>query len=662
MHLDIDKINIKEFLDDYNIELDDASLAGLSQKDLAYRKDILSKIEERFKKERKNYDPKDADEIESLLDNLSARIRVVAERKRSDGRRLVNEFDQKNSELIEKQHEIEEKVEELLRYAYLAGFPIDKGKTNKITTSLNEEMNLDHIYLTEEAAIRFNKDDAMRNQRDKARLDRSTTNAYVEQFNNLYAYIGELVRERNQLRNECLDLNDKLDNLFYGGLIEGYDSFINIDKIPNPQAPDPNKAIKDIRNKLLGDFEKAVQGVNSYKDVMEMSLEDIRLLDENLTALNAKNAFDKQVSLARATVGSDKESLDILNDILYIQSAYKSTRKVVENIKGIKNTSVNQLRTAIKANKERIAELDKKIVEKQEEILKYRYILGLVNENALKKFAKENKREIITLDQAEEKEKERIAKGGKSTKDYYINRLTTASTELDEFKASKKRHEESLETYEKGKENVEKGILNGKYENLARYNANISIGMKKLEELRDGSIKFDRDVLKEASEGHTLDELEPKEKNEEKEVEKEEDKEVDLGDSIKEDDVELGESIEDDDLNKDKSEEKEVDLGEAISDVDDVNLGDAIEGEEIDLDDAILDKKGDKVEKDKKKNRIIPKIKGKLPKAAKVFLAVAGVLAAGYLIMPIFAGGTGQLLLAGAVADRVISSGLTKKK
>ena len=511
MHLDFDNMDIKEFLIDYNEELDDIEVAGLSQRELEYRKDVLSKIEDRFKKERKNYSTEDADLIENLLDNLNARVRAVSGRKRIDGRRLVNTFDQRKSELEDKQHEIEEKVEELLKYAYLAGFPIDKGKSNVIADSLNDEMDLKNIYLTEEATIRFNKDDGMRNQRDKARLDRITTNANVQKFNNLYAYVQELVKERNQLRNECVQLNEKLSDLVYGDLVEGYDSFVLAERMENPLGKDENKEIKDIRNKILKDFEKAVKGVDTYSDIMKMSLEDIRLLEDNLISLNTKKSFDNELQRAKALAGSNAEALDIVADIENIQNAYRTTRKVTENIKGIKNASIAQLRTAIKSNKERISELDKKIVDKEEEVLKTQYILGIANENDLKKFAKANKREMITLTTNETKDKEKIAKRAMATMNFYTQGLLTAQTELKELKELKGRHEFSLESYEKGKANVEAGILNGKYESLINSNVNVTVGMKKLEELRNGAlgfqIKHDKNILKVVSEGKTLDDL-----------------------------------------------------------------------------------------------------------------------------------------------------------
>ncbi len=653
MHLDLDKLDILEFLRDYNEELDDATLAGLSQKDLEYRKNILQQVEEKFNADRKSYDFDKAAEIENLLDNLTARVRVVANRKRKDGRSYVTQYDQKKSELVEKQTEIEERLDELLKYAYLAGFPIDKGRNNYVTDNVNEEMDLRHIYLTEEAAIRFNKDDALRNQRDKARLDRSTTNANVEKFNNLYAYIQELVKERNQIRNELEVLNEKLTDLIYGDYVEGYESFVNIDRIEVPNAPDPNQEIKDIRDELEKKFEEAVKGVNTYGDIMKMSLEDIRLLEENLVALNTKNAFDKKVAHAKAASGSDSAALDIIADIENIQSAYRTTRKVTENIKGIKNASISQMRTAIKSNREKVEAISKEIIEKEENVLRINYILGNANENDLKKFAKANKREIIALSPKELKDKEKISKRVDSTITFYTKELDTAMSELKEKNELKGRYEYSLETYEKGKENIEKGILNGKYESLINSNANITVGMKKLEELRNGTLKFDRTVLKEATEGHTLDEIEKGD--------------VELSDPIKdEEDVELSDPIEDeedkdvdlsDPIKDEEDKDKDVDLGEVIDA--DVELSDPIPDDE---DDELAEKKGDSMEK-KPKERLIPKIKGKLPKAGKVLLTVMGVAAVTGLVYLIANAGTVQMLLAGYGIGKVIEKGgLTKKK
>ena len=653
MHLDLDKLDILEFLRDYNEELDDATLAGLSQKDLEYRKNILQQVEEKFNVDRKSYDFDKAAEIENLLDNLTARVRVVANRKRKDGRSYVTQYDQKKSELVEKQTEIEERLDELLKYAYLAGFPIDKGRNNYVTDNVNEEMDLRHIYLTEEAAIKFNKDDALRNQRDKARLDRSTTNANVEKFNNLYAYIQELVKERNQIRNELEVLNEKLTDLIYGDYVEGYESFVNIDRIEVPNAPDPNQEIKDIRDELEKKFEEAVKGVNTYGDIMKMSLEDIRLLEDNLVALNTKNAFDKKVAHAKAASGSDSAALDIITDIENIQSAYRTTRKVTENIKGIKNASINQMRTAIKSNREKVEAISKEIIEKEEKVLRINYILGNANENDLKKFAKANKREIIALSPKELKDKEKISKRVGSTITFYTKELDTAMSELKEKNELKGRYEYSLETYEKGKENIEKGILNGKYESLINSNANITVGMKKLEELRNGTLKFDRAVLKEATEGHTLDEIEKGD--------------VELSDPIKdEEDVELSGPIEDeedkdvelsDPIKDEEDKDKDVDLGEVIDA--DVELSDPIPGDE---DDELAEKKGDSMEK-KPRERLIPKIKGKLPKAGKVLLTVMGVAAVTGLVFLVANSGTVQMLLAGYGVGKVIEKGgLTKKK
>ena len=653
MHLDLDKLDILEFLRDYNEELDDATLAGLSQKDLEYRKNILQQVEEKFNVDRKSYDFDKAAEIENLLDNLTARVRVVANRKRKDGRSYVTQYDQKKSELVEKQTEIEERLDELLKYAYLAGFPIDKGRNNYVTDNVNEEMDLRHIYLTEEAAIKFNKDDALRNQRDKARLDRSTTNANVEKFNNLYAYIQELVKERNQIRNELEVLNEKLTDLIYGDYVEGYESFVNIDRIEVPNAPDPNQEIKDIRNELEKKFEEAVKGVNTYGDIMKMSLEDIRLLEDNLVALNTKNAFDKKVAHAKAASGSDSAALDIITDIENIQNAYRTTRKVTENIKGIKNASINQMRTAIKSNREKVEAISKEIIEKEENVLRINYILGNANENDLKKFAKANKREIIALSPKELKDKEKISKRVGSTITFYTKELDTAMSELKEKNELKGRYEYSLETYEKGKENIEKGILNGKYESLINSNANITVGMKKLEELRNGTLKFDRAVLKEATEGHTLDEIEKGD--------------VELSDPIKdEEDVELSGPIEDeedkdvelsDPIKDEEDKDKDVDLGEVIDA--DVELSDPIPGDE---DDELAAKKGDSMEK-KPRERLIPKIKGKLPKAGKVLLTVMGVAAVTGLVFLVANSGTVQMLLAGYGVGKVIEKGgLTKKK
>ena len=653
MHLDLDKLDILEFLRDYNEELDDATLAGLSQKDLEYRKNILQQVEEKFNVDRKSYDFDKAAEIENLLDNLTARVRVVANRKRKDGRSYVTQYDQKKSELVEKQTEIEERLDELLKYAYLAGFPIDKGRNNYVTDNVNEEMDLRHIYLTEEAAIKFNKDDALRNQRDKARLDRSTTNANVEKFNNLYAYIQELVKERNQIRNELEVLNEKLTDLIYGDYVEGYESFVNIDRIEVPNAPDPNQEIKDIRDELEKKFEEAVKGVNTYGDIMKMSLEDIRLLEDNLVALNTKNAFDKKVAHAKAASGSDSAALDIITDIENIQNAYRTTRKVTENIKGIKNASINQMRTAIKSNREKVEAISKEIIEKEEKVLRINYILGNANENDLKKFAKANKREIIALSPKELKDKEKISKRVGSTITFYTKELDTAMSELKEKNELKGRYEYSLETYEKGKENIEKGILNGKYESLINSNANITVGMKKLEELRNGTLKFDRAVLKEATEGHTLDEIEKGD--------------VELSDPIKdEEDVELSGPIEDeedkdvelsDPIKDEEDKDKDVDLGEVIDA--DVELSDPIPGDE---DDELAEKKGDSMEK-KPRERLIPKIKGKLPKAGKVLLTVMGVAAVTGLVFLVANSGTVQMLLAGYGVGKVIEKGgLTKKK
>ncbi len=672
MNLDFNNMDIKQFLIDYNEELDDIEVAGLSQKELENRKEILSKIEERYKKERKSYSTEDADLIENLLDNLNARVRAVSGRKRKDGRSLVNAFDQRKSELEDKQREIEEKVEELLKYAYLAGFPIDKGKNNVIADSLNDEMDLKNIYLTEEAAIRFNKDDGMRNQRDKARLDRITTNANVQKFNNLYAYVQELVKERNQLRNECVQLNEKLSDLIYGDLVEGYDSFVLVERMENPLGKNENKEIKDIRNKLVKDFEKAVKGVNTYGDIMKMSLEDIRLLEENLISLNTKNSFDNQLKHAKALAGSNAEALDLVADMEYIQNAYRTTRKVTENIKGIKNASIAQLRTAIKSNKDRISELEKKIVDKEEDVLRIQYILGISNENDLKKFAKANKREIITLTTNETKDKEKIAKRAMGTMNFYTQELLTTQTELKELKELKGRHEFSLESYEKGKANVEAGILNGKYESLINSNVNVTVGMKKLEELRNGAlgfqVKHDKNILKVASEGKTLDDLKAddvkpagEEKKDEEDLdnpfEEEKKDDINLDDPIEEekkDDINLDDPIEEENIDAD------IDLSDAIPE-DDIDLSDPIPRDEDDEKAAKTVDMGEKMKKSLKE-RIVPKIKGKLPKAAKVLLTVLGIVSVAGVVGALFAGGTGQLLLTGYLAGKAIDSGLVKKK
>ena len=676
---------IEERLVSFNKYLDNTAVANLSFADLDWWIALLEGIQQRVKDIKKEESKElhadgkalDAEKYkkyrtsEDIVNNLIIRTRLVKERKNADVRRLTNEYEPKKQEFDDIQEEITEKVNELLRYAYLAGYDVEHfDKENdeiRIAKDLSEEMDLSKIYLTKAAAQAFNGDKEMVAERDRSKGN--PTNHYSERFTNTYAYLQELVKRRNQLRNELNQLREKHDAIAFGDYVEGYDSFLEVDEIKIPEE-DSNKELKATRDKLMKQFEKAVAGVNTYGDIMKMSLDDIRLFEKKLKGLEGFNDSYKVLA------GSDREAFGIVEEIDNIKKAYRETEKVTENIKGIKNSSISRLRGAIKKTEENAknAEIDKKLVEKEAELLKIQYILGLANDSDLNKFAKANKGYKIVLTSFEEKAKDRVANHDKSTIDFYNNELMSVNDELEDLKKQKAGYENAIAGYRKGIADIEAGVLNGTYESLIESNKEVSVGMKKLDELKSGvlgfKVKHDKDILGVPREGHTLDELEhdkkepakkeePAKKDEEvkeepkgdeikldpiEEDEDDKEKDVDLGDIIAEDDIEL-DPIEEEDKDKEKSKPE----GEIVLDP------------IVDEDDELAGKKGDKM-KPSLKERIVPKIKGKLPKAMKVLAVALGLTVVGGLVYLVFSGGAGTLLLTGAIADKVIGSGLTKKK
>ncbi len=103
----------------------------------------------------------------------------------------------------------------------------------------------------------------------------------------------------------------------------------------------------------------------------------------------------------------------------------------------------------------------------------------------------------------------------------------------------------------------------------------------------------------------------------------------------------------------------EVELPKELEDEEEIVLGEPIENKDLNPAEhtPVRDEQYNKfVNKanDKVLDKIKPIKKGKLTKAGKIMLAAAGIIAAGALIIPFFAGGSGQLLLAGYLSNSLI--------
>ena len=438
-------IDFEQVVSELISKLDGPTLAVLSPFELRIYDEFLDNLEQKVADDSRMNNDRKLD-VRDTISSYRDTVKGIERGKTMEIRSIQRE----SQTLVEEFNEILDNIkihrEAAMRAGYLAGLP-RSARNHDFDFAIDDEdilevekLPIDHSFFDEYA-----KDNKLKAIHDKnARVTNRPVEGESEEikkqraikagYNSDYiaelTYIKERVAELNALRNQYLEYQERLTLLREGGEIVGYYENLNLGKMPKFEAPERNKEIKAIHDRLSKKYKTIAGRIHKLEDIESLSADELTIMCEKLAQMNKDNAFRKEIDRARALSGSGPEAQELFNKINMINGLYWQTRRTAESVLEKKKVE----------NKEKI--------KLNEEILKYKYILGFpeVDYIAIEKFAKENGRKPIVLTAEEAANKERIAKGNDTLRNYYLNKLAIAEEKLlNEYNETKAKTEPKAE-------------------------------------------------------------------------------------------------------------------------------------------------------------------------------------------------------------------------